>query len=48
VTFWPVTRAASTSTFELCQVGRRATGRSIVVSQTGRPRVATEAASCAA
>ncbi len=45
VTFWPVTRAASTSTFDLCD-GAGA-GRSVVVSQTGRPRVATEATSCA-
>jgi type IV fimbrial biogenesis protein FimT len=44
VTFWPVTRAAATSTFDLCDLG--GAGRSIVVSQTGRPRVATEATSC--
>jgi len=47
VTFWPVTRAGSTSTFDLCDVAGRGTGRAIVVSQTGRPRVAAEAASCA-
>ena len=45
VTFWPVTRAAATSTFDLCDLA--GAGRSIVLSQTGRPRVATEAASCA-
>lgn len=45
VTFWPVTRAAATSTFDLCDLGGG--GRSIVVSQTGRPRVAAEATSCA-
>lgn len=45
VTFWPVARAAATSTFDLCDVA--GVGRSIVVSQTGRPRVATEATSCA-
>ncbi len=45
VTFWPVTRAASTSTFDLCDLA--GVGRSIIVSQTGRPRVATEATSCA-
>ena len=45
VTFWPVTRAAATSTFDLCDLA--GAGRSIVVSQTGRPRVATEATSCA-
>jgi len=47
VTFWPVTRAGSTSTFELCDVEGHAPGRSIIVSQTGRPRVAVEAAQCA-
>jgi hypothetical protein len=47
VTFWPVTRASSTSTFELCDVRGHGPGRSIVVSQTGRPRVAAEAAPCA-
>lgn len=47
VTFWPVSRAGSNGTFDLCDVESRAPGRSIVVSQTGRPRVATEAASCA-
>ena len=45
VTFWPVTRAAATSTFDLCDL--KGDGRSIIVSQTGRPRVATEATSCA-
>jgi type IV fimbrial biogenesis protein FimT len=47
VTFWPVSRAGSTSTFELCDVENRTPGRAIVVSQTGRPRVAAEAAECA-
>jgi type IV fimbrial biogenesis protein FimT len=47
VTFWPVARAGSTSTFELCEVTNATRGRSIVVSQTGRPRVAAEAPSCA-
>jgi type IV fimbrial biogenesis protein FimT len=45
VTFWPVARAAATSTFDLCDLG--GAGRSIIVSQTGRPRVAAEATSCA-
>lgn len=45
VTFWPVSRAAATSTFDLCDLA--GAGRSIVVSQTGRPRVATEVTSCA-
>jgi type IV fimbrial biogenesis protein FimT len=47
VTFWPVSRAGSTSTFDICDVERRTPGRSIVVSQTGRPRVAAEVPSCA-
>jgi type IV fimbrial biogenesis protein FimT len=45
VTFWPVARAAATSTFDLCDLA--GAGRSIVVSQTGRPRVAAEPTSCA-
>jgi Tfp pilus assembly protein FimT len=50
VTFWPVARAGTTSTFDLCGVGGHAPphGRAIVVSQTGRPRVATEEPACAA
>lgn len=46
ITFWPVARAGATGTFELCDVVGRAPGRSIVVSQTGRPRVASEVPSC--
>ena len=46
ITFWPVARAGSTGTFELCDVIGRSPGRSIIVSQTGRPRVATEVPSC--
>jgi len=48
VTFWPVARAGTTSTFDLCVGGRPAPpGRAVVVSQTGRSRVATEEAACA-
>lgn len=49
VTFWPVARAGTTSTFDLCGIGGRVPqqGRAIVVSQTGRPRVAAEEAACA-
>jgi type IV fimbrial biogenesis protein FimT len=48
VTFWPVARAGTTSTFDLCVDGRTSsTGRAVVVSQTGRSRVAVEAAACA-
>jgi type IV fimbrial biogenesis protein FimT len=48
VTFWPVARAGTTSTFDLC-VGERGAvqGRAVVVSQTGRARVAMEEAACA-
>ena len=47
VTFWPVSRSGTTGTFELCDLASRAPGRAIVVSQTGRPRVAAEAPRCA-
>jgi type IV fimbrial biogenesis protein FimT len=47
VTFWPVSRMGTTGTFALCDARGRAAGRSIVLSQSGRPRVATaEAAAC--
>jgi type IV fimbrial biogenesis protein FimT len=48
VTFWPATRASTTSTFDVCDVSGRTRGRAVVVSQTGRPRVVPEEASCAA
>ena len=48
VTFWPVARAGTTSTFDLCVGDSRVVpGRAVVVSQTGRARVATEEAACA-
>ena len=47
VTFWPVARAGTTGTFNLCDVSGRSPGRAVVVSQTGRPRVSAEAAACA-
>ncbi len=47
VTFWPVARASLTSTFDVCDIGHQVAGRAVVVSQTGRPRVAVEEASCA-
>jgi type IV fimbrial biogenesis protein FimT len=46
VTFWPITRASTTSTFDVCDVTRAVRGRAVVVSQTGRPRVAVEEATC--
>lgn len=46
ITFWPVARAGTTGTFELCDFDHRTPGKSIVVSQTGRPRVAVEVPSC--
>jgi len=45
VTYWPAARAGTTSTFDLCVSGT-SVGRSVVISQTGRPRVATEAVAC--
>jgi type IV fimbrial biogenesis protein FimT len=47
VTFWPVARTSLTSTFDVCDDRREVAGRAVVVSQTGRPRVAAEDASCA-
>jgi type IV fimbrial biogenesis protein FimT len=46
VTFWPSARASLTSTFDVCDARREVAGRAVVVSQTGRPRVAAEEASC--
>jgi type IV fimbrial biogenesis protein FimT len=46
VTFWPITRAGTTSTFDVCDVNRAVRGRAVVVSQSGRPRVAVEDATC--
>lgn len=48
VTFWPVSRAGTTSTFDLCEISAQPRGRAVVVSQTGRPRVAQEEAACGA
>lgn len=47
ITFWPTARAASTGTLRVCASGAEIPGRSVIVSQTGRPRVHEEAASCA-
>lgn len=47
VTFWPFTRAGTTSTFALCDPHAEGRGRAIIVSQTGRPRVSTEKPACA-
>lgn len=44
VTFWPVARAAATSTFVLCDIERVAPPLAIVVSQSGRARQAAAAA----
>ncbi len=38
VTYWPTSRAGTTSTFLLCHESRAGEGRAVVVSQTGRPR----------
>ena len=40
VTFWPTARAGTTSTFKLCDARGDPRGKAVVVSQTGRPRVA--------
>lgn len=41
VTYWPVARAGTTSTFVLCHRADASLGRLVIVSQTGRPRIAT-------
>lgn len=46
VTYWPASRAGTTATFTVCAVQGRPEGRSVVVSQTGRPR-AGGAVACA-
>lgn len=46
VTYWPTTRAGTTGTFKICDARKKLQGRSVIVSQTGRPRVAG-ATSCA-
>lgn len=43
VTYWPAARAGTTSTFLMCHGGRPEDGRAVIVSQSGRPRVATDA-----
>jgi type IV fimbrial biogenesis protein FimT len=40
VTYWPTTRAGTTSSFKLCNARGAPQGRAVIVSQTGRPRVA--------
>ncbi|MGB8327753.1 MAG: GspH/FimT family pseudopilin [Steroidobacteraceae bacterium] len=40
VTFWPVSRAGTTDTLVVCDPQHLAAGRAIIVSQTGRPRMA--------
>ncbi len=40
VTYWPARQAGTTGTFTLCATRGRMDGRAVVVSQTGRPRVA--------
>jgi type IV fimbrial biogenesis protein FimT len=45
VTFWPVAMAGTTGTFTFCA---GADSRSVVISQTGRPRVETKGVSCVA
>jgi hypothetical protein len=42
VTYWPTSRAGTTSTFLMCHAGRPLEGRAVVVSQSGRPRVVVD------
>jgi type IV fimbrial biogenesis protein FimT len=46
VTYWPTAMAGTTGTFTFC-AGHRV-GRAVVISQTGRPRVESTGATCAA
>jgi type IV fimbrial biogenesis protein FimT len=46
VVYWPTPRAGTTSTFEICSSRDDTDGRSVIVSQTGRPRVVVGVASC--
>lgn len=48
VTFWPVARAGTTATFEVCYTAGAPQGRAVIVSQIGRPRVAEGQRACAA
>jgi type IV fimbrial biogenesis protein FimT len=41
VTYWPVALAGTTATFVFCDARGTNAARAIIVSQTGRPRVAT-------
>jgi type IV fimbrial biogenesis protein FimT len=45
LTFWPTARAGTTGTFTLCARQQPSASRKVVVSQTGRPRVADPNAS---
>lgn len=48
VTFWPAARAGTTTTFTLCDARDRSSGLAVIVSETGRPRVAAiNGAACA-
>jgi type IV fimbrial biogenesis protein FimT len=47
VTYWPTSRAGTTSTFSFCYDEEASAARAVVVSQTGRPRVAAGTAKCA-
>jgi type IV fimbrial biogenesis protein FimT len=48
LTYWPTARNGTTGTFTFCNVMRSgSTGRSVIVSQTGRPRTAeSDAGEC--
>jgi type IV fimbrial biogenesis protein FimT len=46
VTYWPTATAGTTGTFTFC--AGNGDGRAVVISQTGRPRVESAGATCAA
>jgi type IV fimbrial biogenesis protein FimT len=47
VTYWPVSRAGTTSTFRVCLQAEPNSRRTVVVSQNGRPRATQDAVPCA-
>ncbi|MEO7775717.1 MAG: GspH/FimT family pseudopilin [Steroidobacteraceae bacterium] len=44
INYWPAPRAGTTTTFAFCDSRRAAAPRAVIVSQTGRPRLARTAA----
>lgn len=43
VTYWPVSRSGTTASFEICPHRPDVASRSVIISQTGRPRLRLDA-----